>query len=97
VNPAQLILVFGLRVYRAAISPALTAVFAPLGFGCRFTPTCSEYALQAVRQHGAVKGAALAARRLCRCHPWGASGYDPVPEPHLKSPLCNLNSCRHGS
>lgn len=46
---------------------------------CRFTPTCSEYAKQALRKHGPVKGLILAIRRLLRCHPWGGSGYDPVP------------------
>lgn len=46
---------------------------------CRFTPTCSEYARQALIKHGPVKGLCLAIRRLLRCHPWGGSGYDPVP------------------
>ncbi|MCI0747493.1 MAG: membrane protein insertion efficiency factor YidD [Verrucomicrobia subdivision 3 bacterium] len=78
-NPARFILLGALRVYRAVISPLLTAISAPLGFGCRFQPTCSVYAADAVRAHGACKGAFLAARRLCRCHPWGGSGYDPVP------------------
>ena len=53
---------------------------------CRFFPTCSAYALEAVEVHGAVRGSALAARRLCRCHPWGAHGIDLVPEPRLPSP-----------
>ena len=47
---------------------------------CRFTPTCSQYALEAFRKHGPVKGMILAVRRILRCHPWGGSGYDPVPE-----------------
>jgi len=47
---------------------------------CRFTPTCSEYAVEALEQHGAVRGAALAARRLLRCHPFGRFGWDPVRE-----------------
>lgn len=59
-------------LYRAAISP----LFPPC---CRFTPTCSEYALQALRRHGPFKGSWLAIKRICRCHPWGDSGYDPVP------------------
>jgi putative membrane protein insertion efficiency factor len=63
-------------IYRAFISP----LFAPV---CRFQPTCSEYALDAIRAHGALKGTALAARRLARCHPFtwlgGSSGFDPVP------------------
>ena len=50
---------------------------------CRFFPSCSAYALEAVELHGAVRGSALAARRLCRCHPWGAHGIDLVPEPRL--------------
>jgi putative membrane protein insertion efficiency factor len=78
-NPAQHLLVFLAKAYRAAISPALTALFGPLGFGCRFTPTCSQYAIDAVRSHGAVKGSCLALGRLCRCQPWGGSGFDPVP------------------
>jgi len=47
---------------------------------CRFVPSCSTYALEALQVHGAVRGSALAVRRLCRCHPWGSHGYDPVPE-----------------
>jgi putative membrane protein insertion efficiency factor len=47
---------------------------------CRFVPTCSEYAREAVEVHGAARGSLLAARRVCRCHPFGRSGYDPVPE-----------------
>jgi putative membrane protein insertion efficiency factor len=79
VNLAQFTLIGAVRIYRGIISPVLTAVFTPLGFGCRFHPTCSQYAADAIRTHGASKGTWLAARRLCRCHPWGGSGYDPVP------------------
>ena len=46
---------------------------------CRFTPTCSQYAIEAIEKHGPVRGLWLALRRLLRCHPWGGSGYDPVP------------------
>jgi putative membrane protein insertion efficiency factor len=59
-------------VYRVAISPMLPAA-------CRYTPTCSDYAQQALRKYGALKGSWLAARRLLRCHPWGGHGHDPVP------------------
>lgn len=52
-----------------------------LGGQCRFTPTCSAYAGEALRVHGAVKGSALTLRRFCRCHPWGGQGFDPVPPP----------------
>ncbi|HUG42305.1 MAG TPA: membrane protein insertion efficiency factor YidD [Longimicrobiales bacterium] len=58
--------------YRRGISPLLPR-------SCRFMPSCSAYAEEAVRRHGAARGAWLAARRLARCHPWGGSGYDPVP------------------
>jgi putative membrane protein insertion efficiency factor len=80
----QQLLLIALRLYRLAISPILTAALGPLGLGCRFTPTCSQYALEAVREHGAVQGTTLAARRLCRCHPWGGWGHDPVPPVSLK-------------
>jgi putative membrane protein insertion efficiency factor len=65
-----------IRIYRRVLSPVLTAVIGP---ACRFSPTCSEYALQAIDQHGAVRGGWLATRRICRCHPWGDCGHDPVP------------------
>lgn len=51
-----------------------------LGRRCRFAPSCSEYGLEAIRRHGALKGGGLALRRVLRCHPWGGSGYDPVPD-----------------
>lgn len=62
-----------ITLYRWLISP----LFPPR---CRFQPTCSEYALIAIQRFGAVKGTWLALRRLSRCHPWHAGGYDPVPE-----------------
>lgn len=64
--------IFLIRFYQVCISP-----FTPAA--CRFTPTCSAYALEALRKHGPVKGLYLAVRRILRCHPWGGSGYDPVP------------------
>jgi len=60
------------RLYRLAISPWL-------GSNCRYDPTCSRYAIEALQKHGALKGSWLAAKRIVRCHPWGGSGYDPVP------------------
>ena len=82
-NPAQHIAIFLVRVYQRVLSPLKTAVFGPMG-ECRFTPSCSHYAAQAVQIHGVLKGGALAGRRLCRCHPWGGCGEDPVPLKKLK-------------
>ncbi len=78
-NPVQHILVLGLRVYRWTLSPALVFLLGPLS-GCRYSPTCSEYALGAIRTHGALGGGWLAVKRVCRCHPWHEGGHDPVPE-----------------
>ena len=78
-NVLQYILISGIRAYRLVLSPAQVFLFGP-DAGCRFTPTCSVYALEAVREHGAITGAALSAKRICRCHPWGACGHDPVPK-----------------
>lgn len=66
------ILLLPILFYQRCVSP-----FTPPS--CRFTPTCSEYARQAIVKHGPVKGLWLAVKRLLRCHPWGGSGYDPVP------------------
>ena len=60
------------RAYRLVFSPWV-------GHGCRYQPTCSIYALKALEIHGGIKGSWLAAKRIARCHPWGGSGYDPVP------------------
>lgn len=61
-----------IRLYQLTLSPWL-------GAPCRYEPTCSRYAAEAIERHGALRGVWLAAKRLGRCHPWGRSGYDPVP------------------
>ena len=63
-----------IRIYQLGISPLSPA-------SCRYHPTCSEYTREAIETHGAAKGVYLGARRICRCHPWGGFGYDPVPQP----------------
>lgn len=60
-----------IRLYQILISPLL-------GANCRFTPTCSQYGLQAIRKYGPFKGGWMALKRISRCHPWGGHGYDPV-------------------
>lgn len=72
-SPAAWVLSLPVRLYRATFSPLV-------GMNCRYHPTCSAYALEALEKHGAVKGSWLAFRRIMRCHPLGGSGYDPVPE-----------------
>lgn len=66
------VLIQPIRFYQKYISPLKPPT-------CRFTPTCSQYAIEAIRKHGPVKGLALAVWRILRCNPWGGSGYDPVP------------------
>jgi hypothetical protein len=61
-----------IRLYRWLISPML-------GSSCRYHPSCSSYALEALEKHGAARGSWLSVKRVCRCHPWGGDGYDPVP------------------
>jgi uncharacterized protein len=78
-NPVQHIFIFIICIYRWTISPAQIFFFGSTG-GCRFTPTCSQYAIEAIHLHGTLTGSALAANRICRCHPWGDCGHDPVPQ-----------------
>ncbi|QLG89483.1 membrane protein insertion efficiency factor YidD [Chitinibacter bivalviorum] len=68
---SRLIIAF-VKLYQLMISPLL-------GPRCRFTPSCSQYSVEALQKYGAAKGSCLTVRRICRCHPWGGSGYDPVP------------------
>lgn len=78
-NVFQRAFVSMIRFYQVVISPVIVAFLGPSAC-CRFTPSCSQYALEAIRLHGAVAGCWLAIRRLARCHPWGACGDDPVPD-----------------
>ncbi|PFG62424.1 hypothetical protein AXZ77_1003 [Thioclava sp. ES.031] len=71
-SPLARILALPVHAYRLLLSPWM-------GHGCRYQPTCSSYALEALERHGAVKGGWLAGKRLLSCHPWGGHGYDPVP------------------
>ncbi len=88
-NVLQHILVGCVQVYRLVLSPAQRFLFGSSA-GCRFEPSCSVYAMEAVREHGAFRGCWLAARRIARCHPWGDCGYDPVPPAHRGA----LDACR---
>ena len=65
-------LIIVIRAYQLMISPML-------GSNCRFTPTCSEYAMESFKSHGLIKGLFLAIKRIGKCHPWGGHGYDPIP------------------
>ncbi|MBD5289369.1 MAG: membrane protein insertion efficiency factor YidD [Bacteroides sp.] len=71
-NLASRLLILPIHFYRHLISPLTPP-------SCRYTPTCSAYAIEAIRLHGARRGGWLALKRIMRCHPWGGSGYDPVP------------------
>ena len=72
VRPIARALIALLRAYRLVIAPGLPPV-------CRFAPSCSQFAIEAIREHGAVHGVWLTAGRIARCHPWNDGGYDPVP------------------
>lgn len=72
-TPFSFILSLLVRVYRIFGSPLV-------GMHCRYHPTCSEYALEALRKHGGIKGSQLTLKRIARCHPWGGSGLDEVPD-----------------
>lgn len=82
-NPARTICLGAIRGYQWVFSPLKAALFGSAGC-CRFSPTCSHYAFEAIQSHGVLRGAALAARRVLRCHPWGGAGHDPVPSPRLR-------------
>jgi len=91
VSPLAFLLSLPVHLYRWTLSPVL-------GKNCRFEPSCSRYALDALRLHGALRGGLLAAWRILRCNPWGGMGYDPVPEPGRGGPgghACGPR-CGHG-
>lgn len=71
------LLILPIKFYKGAISPWLPPT-------CRYTPTCSSYAMEAIQVWGPVKGLWLAIKRISSCHPWGGHGYDPVPKPENK-------------
>lgn len=78
-NPLKWLLLWTIKGYRYLVSPLM-------GRNCRFYPTCSGYALEAVERYGALRGGWLAIKRILRCHPYNAGGYDPVPD---------LDCCKH--
>lgn len=78
-SPLAHILSAAIRVYRRVLGPLLPR-------SCRFEPTCSAYALEALRIHGALRGSALALKRIARCHPWNPGGIDRVPEKFERAP-----------
>jgi putative membrane protein insertion efficiency factor len=82
------LLVWLLRGYQLVLSPML-------GQNCRFYPSCSHYAIEALQTHGAARGGLLAARRVCRCHPWNDGGFDPVPPAHHKHSHTAARGCNH--
>tara|TARA_X000000368_G_scaffold369587_1_gene318228 strand:+ start:861 stop:1082 length:222 start_codon:yes stop_codon:yes gene_type:complete len=67
------IIVYLIKIYQITLSPLL-------GSNCRFQPTCSQYMIEAINQHGIIKGLDLGLKRISKCHPWGSRGYDPVPK-----------------
>lgn len=71
-NPVSRVLIVPIRVWQLTFSKLLPPT-------CRFSPSCSAYTIEALRKHGPLKGLWLGLRRIGRCHPWGSSGYDPVP------------------
>ena len=73
-NVAGAVLTGAVRTYQWTVRPLI-------GANCRFHPSCSEYAVEAIAAHGALRGAALSARRILRCNPWTEGGHDPVPNP----------------
>lgn len=76
------------RGYQWGIAPLL-------GVNCRYEPSCSRYAVEAIECHGAVRGGWLAFKRILRCQPWGGNGFDPVPDAEISSSDAPCGNCRH--
>ncbi|MCE2455467.1 MAG: membrane protein insertion efficiency factor YidD [Gemmatimonadetes bacterium] len=87
---AERVLIAGVRLYRLALGPFRISL-------CRFTPSCSTYAIESLREHGAVRGSWLTIKRLSRCRPFGGHGFDPVPEGAAACPRTNLTRRSKGS
>lgn len=79
-----------IRVYQYTLSPVMP-------MSCRYLPSCSQYACEALARHGVLRGGWLALARIARCHPWGGDGYDPVPEGAGLEPSESARACRGGS
>ena len=84
----RLVGILPIRLYQLTLSGFV-------GFHCRYQPTCSAYGIEAIERHGLAKGLALTLRRLMRCHPWGGSGYDPVPQ--TTADHAHSDACGHGA
>lgn len=79
-----------IRIYQLCLSPILPG-------SCRYAPSCSHYAAEAIQHHGALRGCWLALKRICRCQPWGGAGYDPVPpaaDPETRLPQTTISAAR---
>jgi uncharacterized protein len=88
-TPAAHLVIGAVRVYQWTIRPVI-------GANCRFFPSCSDYAIEAIRGHGALHGSGLAVRRVLRCNPWHEGGYDPVPGCGCQIGRCQTERCQIG-
>lgn len=80
------IMLLAIRAYQLMLSPLI-------GNNCRFTPSCSQYFMEALKEHGILRGSYLGFKRIGKCHPWGKSGYDPVPK-NSRMPRCPNGECK---